>query len=165
MIDQTRSNSVIIERDFRAPPETIWKLWTQPEHFAAWYGPEGSTVPVCTIDLRVGGTRLLCMHVITPRGPMTMWFTGVYVEIVENRRLVYTESMSDEHGNVLTAEQAGMPAGHPTSTEVQVDLRPSAAGTRMILTHLGIPTGSPGAIGWTMALDRLSALIDAKTAQ
>ena len=31
----------------------------------------------------------------------------------------------------------------------------------MILTHIGIPAGSPGAIGWTMALDKLSALVKA----
>lgn len=165
MIDQTPPDSVTLERDFPAPPDTIWKLWTQPEHFAAWYGPEGSTIPVATIDLRVGGTRLLCMNVTTPRGPMTMWFTGVYLEIVENRRLVYTDAMSDEHGNVLTSEQAGMPPGHPTTTEVHVDLRPSATGTRMILTHFGIPAGSPGAVGWTMALDKLNALVDAHATQ
>lgn len=165
MIDQGSTNSVTIERTFPIPPEVIWKLWTQPEHFAAWYGPEGSTVPVATIDLRVGGTRLLCMEVITPRGPMTMWFTGVYLEIVENRRLVYTDSMADEHGNVLTAEQAGMPPGHPTTTEVQVDLQPTATGTRMILTHLGIPAGSPGAVGWTMALDKLTDYLREGSAQ
>jgi len=161
MIDQTQPDSVTLERNFPAPPETIWKPWTQPEHFAAWYGPEGSTIPVATIDLRVGGSRLLCMQVTTPRGPMTMWFTGAYLEIVENRRLVYPDSMCDEHGNVLTAEHAGMPPGHPTTTEVQVDLQSDGAGTRMILTHIGIPAGSPGAIGWTMALDKLSALIEA----
>ena len=164
MIDETQSDRVTLERHFPAPPETIWKLWTQPEHFAAWYGPEGSTIPVATMDLRVGGSRLLCMHVTTPHGPMTMWFTGTYLEIVENRRLVYTDSMCDEHGNVLTAEQAGMPPGHPATTEVQVDLQPNPTGTRMILTHLGIPAGSPGAIGWTMALDKLSALIEANAA-
>ena len=51
-----------------------------------------------------------------------------------------------------------MPPGHPTTTEVRVDLHPSNTGTRMVLTHVGIPAGSPGAIGWTMALDKLHAL-------
>jgi uncharacterized protein YndB with AHSA1/START domain len=161
MIDETACDSVTIERTFPAPPETIWKLWTQPEHFAAWYGPGDNTIPVATIDLRVGGTRRLCMEVTTPRGPMIMWFTGVYLEIIENRRLVYTDSFSDEHGNVLTPQQAGMPPGHPATTEVRVDLHPANTGTRMILTHIGIPPGSPGAIGWTMALDKLHALADA----
>ena len=84
-----------------------------------------------------------------------MWFTGTYLEIVENQLLVYTEAMADEHGHVLTAEQLGMPAGHPTTTEVHVDLEATSDGTRLTLTHLGIPAGSPGAVGWTMALDKL----------
>ena len=157
MADDTRAESLTIERTLPAPPETIWKLWTEPEHFSVWYGPEGGSVPVATIDLRVGGTRLLCMEVTTPQGPMKLWFTGEYLEVVENRRLVYTDSMADEHGNVMTAEQLGMPAGHPTTTEVQVDLEAVAGGTRMVLTHLGIPAGSPGAVGWMAALDKLDA--------
>ena len=165
MANDTRAESVTIDRTFPAPPETIWKLWTEPEHFAAWYGPEGSSVPVATIDLRVGGKRLLCMEVITPQGPMKMWFTGVYLEVVENQRLVYTDSMADEYGNVMTAEQLGMPAGHPTTTEVHVDLEAVAAGTRMVLTHLGIPEGSPGALGWTMALDKLAAHLHGSAVQ
>lgn len=39
------------------------------------------------------------MEVATPNGPMRMWFTGEYVEVVPHERLVYTESISDEEGN------------------------------------------------------------------
>ena len=46
-------------------------------------------------------------------GPMQMWFTGEYREVVENERLIYTESMSDENGNVLSLADRGMPNGHP----------------------------------------------------
>lgn len=92
---------------------------------------------------------------------MKMWFTGEYREVVENKRLVYTESMSDENGRVVSPSDIGMPEGHPTSTEVTVDLDDARGRTRMVLTHAGIPTGSPGAAGWAAALDRLSAYIDA----
>ena len=34
---------------------------------------------------------------------MQMWFAGEYLEVVENQRLVYTETMSDEHGNAVVA--------------------------------------------------------------
>ena len=149
-------DSVTIERMFPAPPDLIWKLWTQPEHFASWYGPAGSTVPVARMDVRVGGTRLLCMEVQTPQGPRRMWFTGTYLEVAENQRLVYTDSMADEHGTVLAPEEMGMPAGHPTTTEVRVHLEPVGGGTRMVLTHIGIPEGSPGAVGWAMAVDKLA---------
>ena len=46
-------------------------------------------------------------------GPMQMWFSGEYREVVENERLIYTESMSDENGNVLSPADRGMPDGHP----------------------------------------------------
>ena len=82
------------------------------------------------MDVRVGGARLVCMEVHTPGGPMRMWFTGEYREVVENQRLVYTESMSDEHGNVLPPSEMGMPEGHPVATEVRVELETSAAARR-----------------------------------
>jgi uncharacterized protein YndB with AHSA1/START domain len=93
--------ALTIERSFDAPADLVWKMWTEPEHFAAWYGPDGATVPVATMDVRVGGARLMCMQVTTPDGPMRMWFAGEYREVLENERLVYTEFVSDENGNAV----------------------------------------------------------------
>lgn len=151
--------SVVIEREFNAPASLVWQMWTLPEHFQAWYGPEGAVVPVAKMDVRVGGARLICMEVQGPNGPMQMWFTGEYREVVEPSRLVYTESMSDPDGNVLTPADVGMPDGHPTTTEVTVELDDLGGRTRMVLTHAGIPADSPGAMGWTMALDKLARRI------
>jgi uncharacterized protein YndB with AHSA1/START domain len=153
---------VVIERSFDAPAELIWQMWTDPTHFAAWYGPEGASIPVAQMDVRVGGTRLVCMEVHGPRGPMQMWFTGKYREVVENERLVYTESMSDENGNVLSPSQMGMPEGHPATTEVRVQLEDMGGRTRMVMTHLGIPRDSPGAAGWATALDKLASHVRAQ---
>jgi uncharacterized protein YndB with AHSA1/START domain len=153
-------NAVTIERSFDAPVDLIWQMWTVPEHFAAWYGPEGATIPVAKMDVRVGGTRLVCMEMQTPNGPMQMWFTGEYREVVENERLVYTESMSDENGNVLSPLDMGMPAGHPTTTEVRVELEHTGGRTKMVMTHVGIPDDSPGAAGWAMAFDKLVAQVE-----
>ena len=112
MTDNSGSqDAVVIERSFDAPVDLIWQMWTDPEHFKAWYGPDGATIPVAKMDVRVGGTRLVCMEMQTPDGPMQMWFTGEYREVVENERLVYTESMSDENGNVLSPSDMGMPDG------------------------------------------------------
>ena len=99
------------------------------------------------------------MDVQTPGGPMTMWFTGTYLEVVENERLVFTESVADEHGNVLSPSAMGMPDSHPTTTEVRVQLEAAGDDTKMTLTHVGIPEGSPGAMGWTMAFDKLDSYI------
>jgi uncharacterized protein YndB with AHSA1/START domain len=155
--DNGSTSSVVIERTLDAPIDLIWRMWTEPDLFSAWYGPEGATTTVATMEVRVGGTRLVRMSVTSPQGSMDMWFTGVYREVVENKRLVYTESMSDERGTILSPSEIGMPAGHPTTTEVVVELSDLGARTRMTLTHVGIAAASPGALGWTMALDKLAA--------
>jgi uncharacterized protein YndB with AHSA1/START domain len=160
MTDNNGAQDVVIERSFNAPVDLIWQLWTDPEHFKAWYGPDGATIPVAKMDVRVGGTRLVGMEVQTPDGPMQMWFAGEYREVVENERLVYTEFMSDENGNALPPSAMGMPEGHPMTTEVRVELADVGGRTKLVMTHSGIPAGSPGAAGWTMALDKLAARVE-----
>ena len=161
MTDNGSADAVKIERIVDAPLALVWQMWTDPEHFKAWYGPDGAAIPVAKMDVRVGGTRLVCMEVQTPNGPMRMWFTGEYREVVENERLVYTESISDENGHVSSLSDMGMPEGHPKTTEVRVELADIGGRTKMALTHSGIPQGSPGAAGWAMALDKLTAYVAA----
>ena len=160
--DSGAQDAVVIKRTINAPVDLVWRMWTEPEHFAKWYGPDGATIPVANMDVRVGGTRLVCMEMQTPNGTMQMWFTGEYRDVVENKRLVYTESMSDEHGNVLSPSEMGMPDGHPTTTEIAVELEVIHGHTKMVMTHTGIPEDSPGAAGWTMAFNKLVAYIEAQ---
>ena len=137
-------DAVVIERTFDAPVDLIWQMWTDPEHFKAWYGPDGAAIPVAKMDVRVGGTRLVCMEVQSPNGPMRMWFSGEYREVIENERLLYTESMSDENGNVSSPSDQGLPEGHPMTTEIRVELEDIGGRTRMLMTHVGIPGDSAG---------------------
>jgi len=155
--DSASQDAVVIERSFDAPVDLIWQMWTKPEHFRAWYGPDGATVPVAKMDVRAGGSRLVCMEMETPGGSVRMWFTGEYREVIQNQRLVYTESMCDEDGNALPPQGTGVPGGHPAQTEVMVELEDLGGRTKMVLTHTGIAAGSPGAAGWTMALSKLAA--------
>ena len=53
-----------------------------------------------------------------------------------------------------------MPDGHPTTTEVAVDLEDVGDRTKMLLTHTGIPADSPGANGWAMAFDKLVTYLE-----
>ena len=45
---------LVIERTFTAPADFIWRMWTDPDRFKAWYGPSGATIPVANMDVRVG---------------------------------------------------------------------------------------------------------------
>ena len=143
-------DSVVIERTFDAPIDLVWQMWTDGTEFAKWYGPPGATIPVADIDARVGGRRRVCMEVTTPDGPMRMWFGGEHRAVDAPTLLVYSERVTDEHGNPI-------PEGH--TTEVRVELMSVPGGTRLVLTHVGIPAGSPGEAGWTMAFDALDHLI------
>lgn len=158
MTDQSQ-DSVVIERTLDAPVALVWRMWTEPEHFKAWYGPTGASIPVAEMDVRVGGQRRVCMEMETPNGSMQMWFSGEHLEIVVNERLVYTESMSDEQGNIKPASE--LPEGHPETTEVIVALEDMGGRTKMTMTHVGVPADSGGAGGWAMAFDKLATYIEA----
>ena len=151
MPDTNPTPAVVIERTYEAPVELIWKLWTEPEHFKAWYGPEGASIPVAKMDLRVGGQRLISMEAQTPNGPMQMWFTGEYRALDEHQLLVYTEAVSDGNGNAMS-----------DITEVRVEFEDLGERTRLVLTHVGIPAESPGAVGWNAALAKLAAYAEAR---
>jgi len=160
MSDRMNSeDALVIERTLDAPVDLIWQMWTQPDHFRKWYGPQGFTVPVAEMDLRVGGKRLICMA--SPDGSMKMWTTGEYVEIVPNLRLVYTESPADENGNLVSPSAIGMPEGYPTTTEVTVLLEDLGGRTKMVMTHAGMPADSGAGGGWNQAFDKLAEHIGA----
>jgi uncharacterized protein YndB with AHSA1/START domain len=155
----TYAEAVALERVFDAPIDLVWKMWTDPLSFKAWYGPPGATVPVAELDVRPGGRRRVCMAI----GPTEMWFTGQHLEVTEPTRLVYTETIADERGNPISPESLGMPPKTPGTTEVTVVLDEVNGGTRVTLTHAGVPPESGAARGWTGAFDKLAAQLRAAT--
>ena len=157
----TAQDSVVIERTFNAPIALVWQMWADAEQFKQWYGPNGMTIPVANMDVRVGGKRLICMEMNMPDRSMKMWLAGEYREVVPTERLVYTESMSDENGNIMSPQEIGMPEGHPETTEVIVDLEDLGGSTKMVMTHVGVPADSGGAGGWAQAIDKLAAHVEA----
>lgn len=76
-------------RLFDAPRRLVFEALTKPEHVKQWWGRlgEGYSVPICEIDLRVGGSwRFVNRH---PKGEVA--FRGEYREITPPSRLVFTE--------------------------------------------------------------------------
>ena len=148
----SENDQIVIERVLNAPIGLIWQMWTEPEHFKKWYGPNGATIPVAEMDVRIGGKRLICMEM---RG-MKMWTVGEYTTIVPNTRLAYTESMADENGNVVSPSAMGMPEGYPVTAEVIVVLEDIGGRTKMVMTHAGMPADSGADGGWNQAFDKLA---------
>lgn len=150
---------VKIEREFDAPIDLVWKMWTDPKLFSQWYGPNGMTIPVTEMDLKIGGIRKICMEMRSPDRTMSMRFTGVFKEITPTSRLVYTESMCDPNGTLISPKDMGMPDGTPDVTEVIVELSDVDGKTLMTMQHIGVPEGSAGQGGWEQAFGKLADAI------
>jgi uncharacterized protein YndB with AHSA1/START domain len=150
------SRELVITRVFDAPRALVWKAWTDPEQVMRWWGPKDYTSPFCKIDLSVGGKYLFCMR--SPEG-IDYWSTGVFREIVPMERIVFTDSFSDDQGNVVPASHYGMGEDFPTELEVTVTFEEEGGKTKMTLRHAGMPEGDimeqTGA-GWNESFDKLA---------
>lgn len=82
---------LVLERVIDVPPELVWKAWTQPEHLKKWFTPVPWQTVHCEIDLRPGGR----FHTVM-RSPEGQEFPGdsCYLEVVENKRLVWTTALA-----------------------------------------------------------------------
>lgn len=107
---------LVLERDIDVPVELVWKAWTTPEHMKEWFVPKPWTIAHCEIDVRPGGTMSFTM-----RSPEGQEFpnNGCYLEVVENRRLVTTDTL-----------MAGYrPSANPFFSAV-IEMEPKGTGTR-----------------------------------
>lgn len=78
-------------RTLNAPRSVLWECWTTPEHIKNFFVPKPHSVEKCEIDLRVGGKFNTTMNV----DGNVMESEGVYLEIEEAMRLVFTDTYSE----------------------------------------------------------------------
>jgi len=146
---------LILERMVDVPPELVWAAWTKPEHITKWFTPAPWTTIDCEIDLRPGGIFRTVM-----RSPEGQEFpnVGCYLEIIDNRKLVWTGALEPGYRPrdtsafpfVFTAIIKLEPHGSGTKYVARV-LHSDAVG-RKKHEDMGFHTG------WGRALDQLVAL-------
>ena len=78
---------IVLTRRFAAPRALVFEAFTRPEHLTHWWGPRGTTLSTCEVDLRPGGTWRFVVR--KPDGKDEP-FRGEYREISPPERLVYT---------------------------------------------------------------------------
>jgi len=142
---------LVLERVVDVPRALVWDAWTKPEHLIQWFAPAPWTTVDCEVDLRPGGIFRSVM-----RSPQGEDFPGVgcFLEIVEGRRLVWTDALGPGF----------RPSAKPFFTAI-IALEDYGAGTKYTAralhkdetdrkTHedMGFHTG------WGTALDQLVAL-------
>lgn len=146
-----------LERTVDVPPEFIWKGWTDPTMLKQWFTPAPWKTTDCSIDLRPGGEFRTVME--GPNGEK-MDNTGCYLEVVENRKLVWTDAMMENFRPKLEPNECFM-----RFFTAFVILQPAGGGTKYtaIAVHADAESKRKHEEigfhqGWSAALDQLVAL-------
>ena len=158
---ESPADSVLISRVIDAPRELVFKAWTDPEQLTRWYAPRGCSIDFRTLDVRPGGDFHSC--ILTPHGK-ECWCKGVYREIVEPERIVFSMEVSNEQGDSAEPSDVGMDPDWPKETIVTVTLDDIGARTKLTLQQtvaesLAKRTGAHP--GWLDMLDRLNEILTA----
>ena len=148
---QPSNHELVLTRLIKAPRHSLFRAWTEPELLKQWFAPHPCTVPVAETDVRPGGTSLIVMRV--PDGK-EMPCHGVYLEVVKDERLVFTDAFT----------KAWYPSAKPFMTVI-ITFEDEAGGTRYTArvrhwtaedkaTHekMGFHQG------WALCTDQLAAL-------
>lgn len=82
-------HELVLERVFDAPPEKVFKAWTDPAILPRWFAPRPFTTPKVEIELRPGGV----FNVVMRSEDGTEYPNpGVVLEVVPGRKLVTTDA-------------------------------------------------------------------------
>ena len=85
---------IVMTREFDAPRPLVFDAFTKPDLVKKWFlGPEGWSMPVCEIDLKVGG-RYRYVWTKEPKGT-SMGVSGVYREVSSPARIVHTQRFDE----------------------------------------------------------------------
>ena len=143
---------IVMTRVFDAPRSMVFDACTKPELVKRWLlGPDGWSMPVCEIDLRVGGTYRYVWR--RDRDGTEMGMGGVYREIVAPERIVATEKFDESWypgeavGTLVLVEQSGK------TTLTQTMLYESRESRDAVLK-------SPMESGVAASYDRLAELLE-----
>lgn len=128
-------------REFAAPPEALWRAWTEPEALKCWFGPDAGAVSFARADVRVGGR----FHVVfkTLDGEQHD-VSGAYREVAPTRKLVFTWAW------ISTPERI---------SQVTLTFEPTRAGTELTLLHehfFDTAARDGHERGWTGTMEKLA---------
>ena len=116
MTEDDQSRDLVLTRLIPAPPEAVFRAFVEPDLLKRWFAPKPYTVSEAELDVRPGGRQRITM--VGPDGtPMPM--SGVYLEVVENARIVATDAFTD----------AWVPSQKPFMTAI-FTFAPEEGGTR-----------------------------------
>ncbi len=154
-INDTAKRQVVITRVLNAPRELVFKAFTDPKHLVRWYAPVGCTLHIASFDAREGGAFHTCIRSTQHHD---CWCKGIFLEVAEPKRLVYTMAVADEQGNLVSPADAGMDPEWPAETVLTITFEEHDGSTKVTLhqTALESVAKRTGAYpSWLQMLDNL----------
>ena len=146
--EKVSHDTVVIERVFKAAPAKVFKAWSTQEALRAWSAPGDAnwTLDVQRFDFRVGGGETSDFG---PRDGERYYNEGLYLDIVEDERIVSAFSMSTAGRRFF----AGL---------MTAEFNPEGAGCRLKLTEQGVhfgvdPEEANHRAGWEEMFDKLES--------
>lgn len=163
----TTSPPLVLRRVVRATPEQVWRVWTEREHLAQWFGPAGCTLDALAFTLRAGGTFHYRMRM---PGAGEMYGRWVFREVAPPTRLVFTVGFADAAG---APARSPFDASWPLEMLTVVTIEPHAGigkGTVLTVTSSAIAAhaaeqrtfdGGHASMqqGWAGTFDRLDQYV------
>lgn len=148
---------ITLTRTIDAPVDRVWQAWVDQSQVQKWWAPNGFTNPTCEFDAKVGGELYIVMQAGDNMGPMSGMkapMKGIFTEVVENERLVFTNIALDEKGNhllegVTTVTFEDM--GGKTKLTVHTGAAGTAAGVEQMLGGMEM--------GWNQQLEKLDGFL------
>ena len=160
MENSVQTNEVFIEETFKASIDRVFRAWTDPQQLMKWYAPEGCTIRFKQLDIHTGGKFHSC---ITHPTHGDCWCIGEYLEIVPNRKIVFTMINADEDGQPVNPADIGMDADWPGETVVTVTFAEEKGSTRLQLRQTvsqALATKTGAFPSWLQMLGKMKAMVE-----
>lgn len=166
-LEKTSRNAdvFIINRTFDVGIDTMWDMWTIPDHLAKWAPPTGFTMQFRRADIRAGGGNFYAMT----NGDATMYGRTEYTVVERPQRIEYTQVFTDEHDQIIRHPAAPtwperirtiVTLAAEGANATRVTIRWAVEGTATpeeIATFVNARAGMAG--GWTGSFDKLEAVL------
>jgi len=148
----TIAPDLTVKRTFAAPRTLVYRAFTDPEQFAAWWGPIGNLLPRDQIDFDVRPGGHLRWHEEFPAEP-EVWTNGSLdlADVVDGELLEGTMRISGK-----------LPAGYePFETKIRIEFHDEADGKTRLVVHQWLPEHlvSPTKNGWGEAFSKLDTVL------
>lgn len=148
---------LMITRMFNAPPSAVYDAWTKADLLKQWFAPQPWKVSQAELDVRPGGASLIVMD----DGEGNQFPSrGVYLDVVENERIVFTDAYTE----AWQPSQKAFATMIVTFEEVEGGTRYTARARHWSTEDREMHVNMGFEAGWSICADQLGALLNQKRA-